>query len=327
MTDHLYDKSGKSGDDPEVAHLEQLLSDYAHRAPLRELPERQRSGRRGVLLSVSIVTAAAAAVILYLAVDGDGRDPRSAAVRPACGAPGTGFAFQVAGGAARCGGELVSGGTLSVGGWLEIPDGARAEVEVADIGQIQAYGGSRLRLVGTGPDEHRLELARGRISASVLAPPRLFVIDTPVAAAVDLGCAYDLVVDAEHRTQLTVTSGAVSLEGDRHSAYVPAGATVTALPGRGPGIPVAVDAAPAIRDAVARFDAGDTTAVAAIVETASMIDAITLWHLLERTSGADRLAAYRKLDRLSPRPVGVGEAEVLAVDRAALDAWRDHLAR
>ena len=49
--------------------------------------------------------------------------------------------------------------------------------------------------------KHCLRLAHGRLSARVTAPPRLFVVDTPAATAIDLGCAYDLAVLTDGRVQ------------------------------------------------------------------------------------------------------------------------------
>jgi hypothetical protein len=197
--DYLYDKSGA---DPEIAKLEDALGAYAHRAPLR--PGRPK--RRVPMLIAGAVFAAAAAAVVVVQVRAQVR-----ANGGGCGAGAGGFAFSVEGGAARCAGGLADRGKLPVGAWLETPHGAVADVRVADIGAVRLYGDSRLRLVGTGPNEHRLELAEGRLSAKVTAPPRLFVVDTPAAAAVDQGCAYELSVDASGRTTLKVTTGAVTL--------------------------------------------------------------------------------------------------------------------
>jgi hypothetical protein len=71
---------------------------------------------------------------------------------------------------------------------------------------------TRVRLLETQPTEHRLELARGKMSAHIWAPPRLFFVNTPSAVAADLGCAYTLEVDDQGSSLLRVTSGWVALE-------------------------------------------------------------------------------------------------------------------
>ena len=214
---------------------------------------------------------------------------------------------------------------LPVGEWLETSAEVSAQVEVADIGNLTVHGGSRVRLIGTGSEEHRLELERGRISALVSAPPRLFVIDTPGASAVDLGCAYELAVDDKGRTHLQVTLGAVSLEGNGLVAYVAAGTEVIAVPGRGPGTPLAIDSDEPLRQAVARFDAGDSTVLDELLALADQRDTITLWNLLGRTEGDARGNVVRRLDKLHRLPTSVRKRDVMAGEPSALEVWRESI--
>jgi hypothetical protein len=315
MTDYLYDKTGFDPEvDSQVAELESLLGGYGHGAPLREPPRRRV--RRTAQLAAAVALAAAVVAIAVVLVRRGGDD---------CGG-GAGFAFAVDGGPARCAGGVATRGTLPVGAWLETAGSAVADVRVADIGRLTVFGDSRVRLVDTGAAGHRLELARGRVAARVVAPPRLFVVDTPVASAVDLGCAYELAVDGDGKTRLRVTSGAVSLEGRGMVAYAPMDTEVVAVAGRGPGTPVALGAAAALRDAVARFDAGDAAAVVAIAAAAGPGDTVTLWNLLARTRGDARAQIVARLDQLSPRPGDVVAAEVIAGDAAAIERWRVDLA-
>jgi ferric-dicitrate binding protein FerR (iron transport regulator) len=311
MSDYLFDKTG---DDPAVAELEGLLGAYVHRAPLREPPPREPPRRRrwiAVAAAAGGLVAAAAVILVVWRSGGEG-----------CAEAGPGFAFAVEGGPARCGGGVASRGTLPVGAWLETSSSAVAGVRVADIGQLTVYGDSRLRLVDTGAGGHRMQLARGKLAARVVAPPRLFVVDTPGATAVDLGCAYELVVDRDGRTRLRVTSGAVSLEGHGLSSYAPMGTEVVASPGRGPGTPVETGASDGLRAAVARFDGGDRPALRAVLDGAGLGDTITLWNLLGRTSAAERDQVVARLDALSGTPDDVRADDVRAGDAAAIERWR-----
>jgi hypothetical protein len=325
MSDYLFDKRvDKQGEeDPELARLEQLLAGHAHGAAMRPIVRRQRSKRVGITVA-AITVLAVAATVAFLLMPPDS-DP--VVVQPAtvCEPGGPGFAFQTQGGAAQCAGKASGSGVLPIGEWLETSGEVSAQLEVADIGDLTIHGGSRVRLVGTGPSEHRLELARGRVSAQVLAPPRLFVVDTPGASAVDLGCAYELAVDAEGRTHLQVTTGAVSLEGNGLIAYVAAGNEVFAVAGRGPGTPIAIDTSQPLRAAAARFDAGDPTALPELLALADQRDAITLWNLLGRTDGEARHTVYQRLDSIHRHPSSVSERDLLDAQPAALEAWRESL--
>jgi ferric-dicitrate binding protein FerR (iron transport regulator) len=330
--DYLWDRSGE---DPEVERLEKLLGGFAHDAPLREPPppQQKKRGRRTAIIIGGVFLAAVAALLAILW----SRDDRRGGARLASAADGgagePGFSFQVTGGAALCNGDPQhpgGEGILRVGSWLETEPGATADVKVADIGDVKLKPNSRLRLVATGPDEHRLELERGKLSARVTAPPRLFVIDTPAAKAVDLGCAYDMEVDEHGVTHVRVTSGAISLEGHGLTSWIPWGFEATADRGRGPGTPVYSEAPQAFKDALARFDAGDgggwsVSPLAAIVDEAGPADAVTLWNLLARTDGPDRIAVFRRLDEVAIRPEWVLEEDVLSLQPHALESWRESL--
>ena len=99
----------------------------------------------------------------------------------------------------------------------ETDTNSRAQISVSDIGQVEIDPNTRVRLVATKPTEHRLELAQGRLSARISAPPKLFFVNTPSGIAEDLGCAYTLEVDDAGNSLLRVTVGWVAwaVEGSR----------------------------------------------------------------------------------------------------------------
>ena len=93
-------------------------------------------------------------------------------------------------GAPTAGSRTISkNGALAVGDFLETDANSRARVQVADIGQVEVAPNSRARLAKTVPTEHCLSLERGVLQARTLAPPRLFLVATPSAAAVELSPA------------------------------------------------------------------------------------------------------------------------------------------
>src|SRR5262249_15921494 len=105
-------------------------------------------------------------------------------------------------------------------------------------------------------------------------------------------------------------------------AYAPMGTEVLAVPGRGPGTPMMVDAPDRLRVAVARFDAGDAGAARTIAQDAELRDTITLWNLLSRTTAGDRAAVVARLDELAGRPDTVRAEDVIAGDAGAIERWR-----
>jgi hypothetical protein len=220
---------------------------------------------------------------------------------------------------------------LAVGEWLETDNVSRAKILVGSIGQVEIDPNSRVKLLETRPTEHRLELAQGRLSAHIWAPPRLFFVDTPSGVAADLGCAYTLEVDEQGGSLLRVTSGWVALQLKDRESMVPSGAACATRPGIGPGTPYFEDASENFRHALAKVDfesQNDGLQVAALNEVlteARPRDTLTLWHLLSRVDEGQRSQVYERLAALNPPPAGVTREGVLQLNDQMLQKWKSSL--
>jgi hypothetical protein len=212
---------------------------------------------------------------------------------------------------------------LRVGDELTTDRSSSAEIKVADIGTVKIDPNSVVRLKASSNSERRLELEKGALEAKVTAPPRIFVVDTQSGRAVDLGCAYRLQTAGSDTTQLHVTRGAVSLEDRGRSSLVLQGFTCESRRGAGLGTPVKDDAPDALRKAVSQFDfeAGGDEAAERARSTARPQDAITLWHLLGRSSSAERGRLFDSISALSHPPPAVTRAAVISGDAKMLDLW------
>jgi hypothetical protein len=99
----------------------------------------------------------------------------------------------------------------------------------------------------------------------------------------------------------------------------------------GPGTPYYDDAPSGFGEAldVLDIDRSDPQARAdaleRILSSARRRDALTLWHLLQRGTPAERERVYDRLAALVPPPQGVSRAAVVAGDRRALEQWWDLL--
>jgi len=221
-------------------------------------------------------------------------------------------------------------GRLGIGQWLETDNNSSARIAVASIGHVEIDPNTRVRLLQTQPTEHRLELARGKMSARIWAPPRLFFVDTPSAVAADIGCAYTLEVDDSGGSLLRVTSGWVALQLKDRESMVPAGAACQTRPGIGPGTPYFEDAAPEFRQALRELDFGNDSASRAaqldlLLKKSRVRDTLTLWHLLPRVDERERVQVYEKIASFVPPPPGVTREGVLQLNQEMLEKWRDHL--
>lgn len=277
-----------------------------------------RTGASFLSWFAPLAVAASVAVVLTL-------HERSTPPRPA--APG--WSVAALAGAPRVDRRAIRHeGTFSVGQWLETDATSRAKVAVGTIGEVTLDPNSRLRLAGISDTNHRLELQRGSLRAFIVAPPRLFFVDTPSATAVDLGCAYTLTVADNGDGELHVTSGYVALEhGDRES-IIPRDMRCLTRRGAGPGTPFASDAPEPLRRALTRFDfepGAATRALPEILAHARDADTVTLWHLLARTEGLQRAAVFDALRTFSAPPTGVTREGILAGDAAMRRAWASEI--
>jgi hypothetical protein len=310
---YLWERTGTP--DPSVERLESLL------APLRCSDEPLAgqaigdAGRRS-RWSMSAVRLLAIAATLALAA--------GAAWHFLSGPTGPSWKVEAVDGLPKIGSSRVASTSgLYIGQWLTTDDSARAKITVADIGTVTVQPGSRVRLVGTSERQHKLQLDRGAIHASIVAPPRLFLVETPAALAVDLGCTYDLSVVADGSTLLRVTFGWVELERNGVVVKVPRGAACRATVGQPPGVRYFEDAPPEFLAALARWEtaaaSGDLDQV--IHETRTR-DSLTLLDVFARLpEGADRAKVYRALTDRVALPQDVSENAILAKDPDAISAW------
>jgi anti-sigma factor RsiW len=217
---------------------------------------------------------------------------------------------------------------MASGEWVETEEGSEARITVGALGTVDVAPGTRVRLGEVSESEYRLALARGTISAEIVAPPRLFIVDTPASTVVDLGCAYTVTVGEDGAGQLRMTSGWAALEFKGRESLVPAGAICRTRPGAGPGTPYFEDAPAALKEAVDDFDDGTrrTEALAVVIRDARARDTLTLWHLLSRVGEPDRVRVYDRIAAFAPPPAGVSRSQILALDADALREWREELA-
>jgi len=330
--DYLWDGSGEP--DPEVQKLETALGRYRHNQPapafdrLAEVrPVKQRWNFFNLRWEYQL-GAVAACLLLAVTVSLFMRQKSSRNLGPLWdvarleGAPRVGWHSL---------GEKSGPGKLGIGQTLVTDGSSRASITLDETGRVEVDHGSRLRLVTNGPGRKRLSLERGTIRAVIWAPPGEFVVDTPSAVAVDLGCVYTLHVDDSGAGLLHTTMGWVGFKLNGRESFIPAGAICQTRPKVGPGTPYFEDASASFRDALSKFDFTATTPsernalLGILLADSRKEDALTLWHLLSRVGDADRPRVYDRLASLAPPPAGVTRDGILRLDRPMLDAWWNSL--
>jgi len=326
--DYLWDRSGVP--DPEIQKLEALLGRFRHDRPRPifsdVVPAKRWKGFPARLRLFPALAAVAAAVAVGVV---------TFLVYEMKTTKSPGWDVSAVEGTPRVGLKAVSGkernSRLGVGQTLETNLQARARLQSEEIGQIEVEPGTRLRLLNMGAGLKRIALDWGTIHAYIWAPPGQFVVDTPSAVAVDLGCAYTLHVDDTGAGLVRTTLGWVGFKLNGRESFIPAGAACMTRPKVGPGTPYFEDASSQFRSALTRFDFEDTTSeqrsedLAIVLAQARPRDALTVWHLLARADESQRVLVYNRLAKLAPPPAGIAKEGILRLDQPMLDLWWNEL--
>ena len=160
--DYLWDRTGEA--DPEIVRLENLLGEYRLKGK-----QPQAAGWRTKKTVIPLAIAAAVALAALL------------------------FPYHQ-----QTSWHVVSGNaaprTLRAGEMVETGPSARATISDDSVGQVELDPNSRLQISSSRKQPQRFALQLGVIHARIWAPPAEFVVDTPSAEAVDLGCSYTLEV-------------------------------------------------------------------------------------------------------------------------------------
>jgi len=303
-TDYLWNP--EDAPDPDVRALERTLEPlrFASRARPLMLPRRPPLRWRPLALAV--------AAGLFLAVLGGGAFWRWRETWPA------GRAWPV---------RLGSGdrSMLGIDRSLELDAHTSAKVDIARIGAMEVGPGSALTLSQTTAARHRVVLDRGEVRVRVWAPPGRFAIRTPAGEVIDLGCIFDLSVDAAGTTDLHVATGWVELSNFLGESLLPAGTSATMTRDARPAVPVYDDAAPEFRRAVRSFERtlderARTDLGQEIAHHARPRDVLTLLVLAHQTAGAPKRALLEGAALLTPPPPGVTVDGILA-DGTRLWEW------
>jgi FecR protein len=298
--EYLWNREGEP--DVETARLERLLRPLRYEP--RKLEIRSSGGRKRVPPGRWWMWAAAAGLAVAAVGTGwrvwEARTPAEAMWKVSWnGAPARGVRD----------GQTIETGTSA------------AKLESEFVGEVEVGPESRLRVVASRRDEQRMALERGTMHAFIWAPPREFVVDTPSATTVDLGCAYTLRVAPDGTGLLTVQAGWVAFQWHEMESFIPAGAACATRPGRGPGTPHFLDAPPELEAELKKFDGdGDGAALSGVLAAARARDALTLWHLFGRTRGEERGRVYDRFAELVKLPPEVTREKILSGDAGAMDA-------
>lgn len=222
--------------------------------------------------------------------------------------------------------KIEKDGLLKIGEWLETDESSKAILKVGRIGEVEVDNNSRVQLVQTKDTEHRINLDKGKIHATIWAPPKLFFVETPSATAIDLGCIYTLEVLENGASYLSVSSGWVAFEFNGRESLVPAGAACETRTGIGPGTPFFTDAPEDFIIALNKIDfENETDKLSVLLYQARKKDLLSLWHLIPRVEKKHREKIFDKMASLTEVPDGVIKSGIINGDKKMLEKWWEYL--
>jgi hypothetical protein len=226
----------------------------------------------------------------------------------------------------------ISGGTrdlsLPVAQQMELRE--PASLDIARLGEMQLSAGATVKLEETGPRRHRLALERGTASVRLWAPPGRFGVRTPAGEVLDLGCVFDIAVEADGTTRVGVKTGWVQLSNAYGESLVPAGASSSMSTAMRPRVPVYRDAPAGFAAAVRAFednprDRRYVTELRDSLAAARRRDALTLLVLANASPVDVKQALLERAAELVPPPAGVSIAAIVAGNRDQFWQWYAHL--
>ena len=287
--DYLFDGSGEP--DAEVAQLEALLGRYRSTAPMPDF-------RRVVVIRTRPrwPLAIAAALVLFAVIG----------VLRIYTPPNRWRATSSSGGA------IVPHVLLRAGDVVRTGAQGSVRLESPAVGMLDISANTTVKLIESRRNRHRLALTAGTIHARTTSMPGVFVIDTPRARAIDLGCEYTLTVAPNGVGELHVISGWVDLTHGYDQALVPQGSSALMTEDGELTVPAFDDADPRFRTAVRDF--AHSHDLATIVSLARKRDALTLLNLFRLTTPDESVILFDRLNQLVPAPA--------SISRDAVRYWR-----
>lgn len=303
MSDESYawDRSGSI--DPELERWEREL------APFRYDNRRRAAGRqawrRFAGAAAAAVALAVAASRLFLGPDG--------------------IAITVASGGVSLNGKPAApGARVQAGERVVTAHGGQAVLAMGPMGSIELKESSAIIVAASGGGRLTMKLEHGDLRARITARPYAFRVETPTAAADDMGCAYQIVTDSAGSGWLRVTEGWVRLRSRGIDSLVIEGTDAALRTESGPGVPIRKGAHAAVRSLAEKITAGSNPGpreLASALEHAGGEDAATLLNLLWRAPPRIAEPIYRRLAAQHPPPPAVEWKRFENRDLTAVAEW------
>lgn len=215
---------------------------------------------------------------------------------------------------------------LNGGDILTTDQNSQARIEFFDEGEIIVKPDSRLIKRN---DDYEFELAYGSVGVNKFNARKFFAVFTPSVTIKDyyMGGEYELVVGKDGNVEVKNIEGWLILQKGVQEVILPQMYYCRAFNDRGIGVPVRMNAGELLKKAVFEFNMSGQPeeAFTAIILNSGKSDAVTLWHLIQKTEASRRAAVFDKLVQLAPLPEGVTREGILSLDKNMLQKWLNEI--
>lgn len=318
---YLWDKSGAP--DPEISDLEELLKPLRMAENVLDFPPLPRPSllarcaaflRQHWMVPVAAASAATVLFATWITMSPPAISSADWEARAVSGAP-------------ELAGKKLKVQQMLPGQWLATNHNSTVHLRAGKIGEIEIAGDSLVSLAEAGQNRQRLSLRYGFIHAHISAPPGLFIVDTPAARAIDLGCEYTLKIERDGQGELKVFTGWVDLSHVYRQSLVPAGAAARIAADGTLSPPYFEDSSDLFKQALLDFSFSEIgsehhrTALETLLRDSRQRDALTLLNLFPRADLEERLLIFDRLNQLVPAPASITRQNARDWEINSMNDW------
>jgi hypothetical protein len=200
---------------------------------------------------------------------------------------------------------------------------SKAVINVPKTGRIEVDPNSFLILLKAKDNGNRIKFLKGsiRVINSNLLP--YLTIEIENFLIYDRGGTFEITIDDNSYTNLTVEYGYLEIEQKGRKFFVDEGYTCQIRPKTHPGVPFRVDAPDEFKSEIRKLDyeGGGDESVQKIVSIATESDMLTLLGLIPKSSESIRPIIFNKIYAYYPPPPGVTLEGIVKLDPDMLEKW------
>ncbi len=204
---------------------------------------------------------------------------------------------------------------------------SKVNMKIPDTGNIEIEELTEVISVMQAKEESRIFLSYGKLNVLTGTSPKGLVISNRKFEVHDKGSNSNISIDVEGNLDIKVTKGFVEVKVDSDYIFLIYEHESLCKIGELPDIPFNINSKEIIKRELMKYqyNNGGHDSIVKILEHATDIDAISLWHLLSRTGQNERELVLNWLVERFPLPSGISRANIMNLVRGDLIAYFEEI--